>query len=194
MNISKNFLNKKELNIVNNEILKQDFPWYTNDAFANNSALTTKFPLLSHTLIKRCDDGQEPVPNSDYYSLFKEIVKRFCKKHKIKFNKFTRASLNLTFCNTKHPFISPHSDHFFKHNLLIIYLNNSSGNTLIFDRKYKKGNSCIDISAPESKKLKVIKKIKPEQGKVFVCDGSYFHSYEFCKHDETRIVGVFTFV
>ncbi len=70
MNISKNFLNKKELDIVNNQILKQDFPWYTNDAFANNSALTTKFPLLSHTLIKRCDEGEEPVPNSAYSPLF----------------------------------------------------------------------------------------------------------------------------
>tara|TARA_R100001509_G_C4760579_1_gene179588 strand:- start:55 stop:627 length:573 start_codon:yes stop_codon:yes gene_type:complete len=190
MNISKNFLNKEELSVINNEILKKDFPWYINE----NVLGPTGFPLLSHTLVKRYDDGQEPIPNSNYYFLFKNIIDRFCKIHDIKFKKFTRAAINLSFCNTKYPFVSPHVDHRFNHKLIIVYLNNSSGNTLIFNKKYKKGDTLIDINLPKIKKLKILHKIKPEQGKVMICDGSYFHTYEFCKHDELRVVGVFTFI
>tara|TARA_R110002020_G_scaffold224032_1_gene433435 strand:+ start:264 stop:836 length:573 start_codon:yes stop_codon:yes gene_type:complete len=190
MNLSKNYLNKEELSVINNEILKDSFNWYINE----NVLGPTKFPFLSHTLVKRCDDDQTPLPNSDHYYFFEKIIHRFCKENKTKFKKFTRASLNLSFCNTKYPFISPHVDHKFKHKLIMIYLNNSSGDTLIFNKKYKKGDTLIDINLPEVKKLKVIKKIKPDQGKIMMCDGSYFHTYEFCKHDELRIVGVFTFV
>ena len=190
MNISKNFLNKEELSVINNDILENNFPWYTEP----NVIGPTGFPFLSHTLIKRCDDDQKPIPNSDYYFFFKKIIDRFFKINNIKVKKITRACLNLNFCNTKYRFISPHVDHSFKHNVLMIYLKNSSGNTLIFDKKYKKGSTVIDINLPKIKKLKIIHNIKPEQGKIIMFNGSHFHTYEFCKYNEFRVVGVFTFI
>ena len=190
MNITENFLNKEELSIINNEILENNFPWYVEP----NVIGSTGFPFLSHNLINRCDNGEEPIPNSDYYSFFKKIIDRYCKTNNIKFKKLTRACLNLNFCNTKYDFISPHVDHIFKHNVLMIYLKDSSGNTLIFDKNYKNGNTVIDIDLPEIKKLEIAHKIKPEQGKTIMFDGSYFHTYEFCKHNESRVVGVFTFI
>tara|TARA_A100001391_G_scaffold168730_2_gene129339 strand:+ start:1535 stop:2107 length:573 start_codon:yes stop_codon:yes gene_type:complete len=190
MNISENFLTKEELQVVNKEILQNDFPWYPMD----NTLKDKSFPMMTHILIERCDLDEKPISNSNYSSFFETIVKRFCKKYKIKFNRFLRASLNLTMSNSKYSFISPHVDHRFKHNLIIIYLEDCSGDTIIFDRKYTEGDNIIDVESLKIKKLKILKKIKPKQGKVMICDGSYFHTYGFCKHDEIRRVGVFTFI
>ena len=190
MNISEIFLTKEELQVVNKEILQNDFPWYPMD----NTLKDKSFPMMTHILIERCDHDEKPISNSNYSSFFETIVKRFCKKYKIKFNRFLRASLNLTMSNSKYSFISPHVDHRFKHNLIIIYLEDCSGDTIIFDRKYTEGDNIIDVESLKIKKLKILKKIKPKQGKVMICDGSYFHTYGFCKHDEIRRVGVFTFI
>ena len=188
--LEKNFLTKEELQVVNKEILQNDFPWYPMD----NTLKDKSFPMMTHILIERCDHDEKPISNSNYSSFFETIVKRFCKKYKIKFNRFLRASLNLTMSNSKYSFISPHVDHRFKHNLIIIYLEDCSGDTIIFDRKYTEGDNIIDVESLKIKKLKILKKIKPKQGKVMICDGSYFHTYGFCKHDEIRRVGVFTFI
>ena len=122
MNISENFLTKEELQVVNKEILQNDFPWYPMD----NTLKDKSFPMMTHILIERCDHDEKPISNSNYSSFFETIVKRFCKKYKIKFNRFLRASLNLTMSNSKYSFISPHVDHRFKHNLIIIYLFNKT--------------------------------------------------------------------
>jgi len=190
MNISENFLTKEELQVVNKEILQNDFPWYPMD----NTLKDKSFPMMTHVLIERCDHDEKPISNSNYSYFFETIIKRFCKKYKIKFNRFTRASLNLTMSNSKYSFVSPHVDHKFKHNLIMIYLEDCSGDTIIFDKKYTEGDNIIDVESSTIKKLKILKKIKPKQGRVMVCDGSYFHTYEFCKHDEIRRVGVFTFI
>jgi hypothetical protein len=189
MNISKNFLTKDELYVVNEEILQNDFPWYPMD----NTLKGKAFPMMTHILMDRCDNNETPIPNSKYYYFFEKIIKRLCEKNKIKFTKCARASLNLSMANNKYPFISPHVDHRFKHTLVMIYLEDCSGDTIVFDEKYIKGDNIIDIESPKIKKLNTLKKIKPEQGKVMICDGSYFHTYGFCKHNEIRRVGVFTF-
>ena len=189
MNISKNFLNKEELSIIDNEILQNTFPWYHFDSYLGRRI----FPMVTHTLVKRCDNGEEPVPNAKYYYLFENIVKRFCKQHDVSFNRFTRAALNFSMSNSKYSFVCPHVDFTFKHKLLIIYLEDTSGDTIIFDKKYTKGKVVIDIESPRVKKLKVLKRIKPERGKVMMCDGLHFHSFGFCKHDQLRRIGVFTF-
>ena len=62
MIISKNFLNKEEFKIIDNEILQNTFPWYHFDSYLGRRI----FPMVTHTLVKRCDNGEEPMPNSKY--------------------------------------------------------------------------------------------------------------------------------
>ena len=169
---NKIFLNKKELGIINENVLGLNFPWYYSPA-----ATTDKFQFFFHTLIHRYDHiNAEPVEN-------------FCKKNKIKINKITRGVINLTSHHNEYQTGDPHVDHNFKHKSFIVYLNNAVGDTIIYDKKYNK-KSILNIN----KKLKIFKKIKPEIGKAVCFNGEYYHAASYPKGGKRRVVLVMTFI
>jgi hypothetical protein len=187
---TKNIYTTEELNTVNNGILGNDFPWYYQKL-----STTEKFPFFSHGLIQRYDHlKEEPKSNSDVLPFFTNIFKRFCEQHKIKFNKITRACMNLVVHRAdNYENTDPHVDHEFKHKVFMLYLNDAEGDTKIFNEVYKKsykGNCVKDVD----KKYTVLKRIRPEQGKAVCWDGKYYHAASFPKPGTRRIVVVFTFI
>ena len=181
---SKNFLKKEEISFINNSILDNNFPWYYQPA-----ATTDECPVYTHTIIHRYDiEKEKPNINSNIYPIFEEIVLRFCKKHKIKFNVFTRASVNSISFNKKEINV-PHVDHDFKHKVLMIYLNDTEGDTIVFNKKYDDKNNLI-----LSKKLPILRKINPEPYKIVCWDGDYYHAATYPKLKNRRVVFVSTFI
>jgi hypothetical protein len=182
---NKNFLNKEELDMVNNVILTNNFPWYFNPA-----ATTDKFPFFSHTIVDRYDPNKEELKiNSNMFEFFNNILTRFCVDNKIKVKKITRMSLNLTYPNCKYKSGDPHVDHDFNHKSIMIYLNKTNGDTIIYDKKFN-GENILDIN----KNLKIKKLIKPEVGKVVCWDGDYYHAATYPKLNNRRVVLVSTFI
>jgi hypothetical protein len=186
----KKFLTKKELKVVNEYILSNNFPW-----FFQKAATTEKFPFFSHGLYRRYDVfNEEPVENSEIVSFFKPMLMRFCKLKKIKINKIARGTLNLSYHHGTYASGDPHVDHEYNHKVFMIYLNNVEGETLIYDKVNKNEKKFIipieEIKTP----MKIIKKIKPEQGKAVCWDGNYFHAATFCPPGKRRVVLVFTFI
>ena len=86
--------------------------------------------------------------NSPYFYDIEKIVKRICKKEKIKLNKILRAAINLTF--PYKPLLgSIHQDHSFEYKQFIFYLTDGGGTNL-----YNKDNEFL--TKIESKKFKVL--------------------------------------
>lgn len=156
--IEKNFINKK---IINNS----SFPFYWNEHQGDND----NFPFLSHVMKSRDNE----LINSNIFYFFKGILDNFCKKNNIKYNKILRSCINLTFANEKQ-IGTIHKDHHIPHKQLIIYLNDSDGNTYLYD---------------DNKKL--VKEIVYEQYKI-VCFDNCFHSAGFPK-SKRRLIAVITF-
>ena len=147
---SKNLLNQKEIKFIKNNILETNFPWYYHQA-----ATTKECPVYTHTLIHRYNINKEkPVINSNVFSFFEKIVLRFCKKHSIKIKAFTRATLNSISFNKMKKGVA-HVDHDFKHKVIMVYLNNTDGETIIYNKKFDNKNTLIF-----SNKLKILKTIK----------------------------------
>jgi len=185
---NKNFLNKEEIETVNNVILSNSFPWYYN-----SSATTENFPFFSHVIIDRYDYKKEELKiNSNMFEFFNNIINRFCLKNKIRLNKITRMSLNLTYTNYKFKNGDPHVDHDFKHKSIILYLNNTDGNTIIFNKKFN--GTDIIYDSKTVKNLKIEKEIKPEIGKIICWDGDYYHTILYPKINKRRVVLVTTFI
>lgn len=181
----KNFLNKEELDVINQSVLSNNFPWYYVPV-----ATTDKFQCFSHVLIHRYDHVKEEfIENSSITSFFIKILKRFCKKHKIKINKITRGTINLTSHHNEYQSGDPHVDHQFKHKSFIIYLNDAVGDTIIYDKKYN-GKELLDIN----EKLKIFKKVTPEIGKAICWDGEHYHAASYPKEGKRRVVLVMTFI
>lgn len=103
-----------------------------------------------------------------------------------KINKLLRAIALFTlpdFSVSKDRYLIPHVDYFFDHKTLLYYVNDSEGDTIIFNEK-------LPVSADEEfntlekviqyaenyRKRTVLKTISPEQGKAILFDGLHYHS------------------
>ena len=162
----KNFLSTIEKYYINKEIINNlSFPFYWNEHQVNED----NFPFLSHVMKSRDNE----LINSNIFYFFKGILDNFCTKYNIKYNKILRACINLTFLN-KINIGTIHKDHEIPHKQLIIYLNDSDGNTYLYD---------------DNKQL--VKEILYEQYKI-VCFDNCFHSAEFPK-SKRRLICVITF-
>jgi hypothetical protein len=172
----KDFLKIDHINTINKTILGSNFPFY----FQNYSTIeSTNSSALCHTVLNRIEERKkDELYNSEFGEFFYDILKTFCEKNNIKFEKVLRISVNFTFNNgiEKCPI---HKDHNFPHKQLLLYINDpldKNSKTIILDDDEKT----------------VLKEIIPEKYKA-VCFDNKPHFHYFPKVGE-RIVVVFTFI
>ena len=79
----------------------------------------------------------------------------------------------------------PHVDADIEHLVILYYVNDSDGDTIIYDYKSKNEN---DI--PYFENIKEQKRIKPKQGRVVVFDGLYWHTAEQPRNDIRCIINI----
>ena len=144
-----------------------------------------KFPQFSHVMLQR---GQtEPI--SPWFFYFSNIVQEFLIKQKIKFGQPIRACLNLCYHIPGHEYFDPHIDYHDKHYVIILYLNESDGNTVIFKNeiKSKKSKSVIEYSDV----IGIKHEVSPEVGKIICFDGKHYHALRSPSPGKVRLACVF---
>lgn len=192
-----NFLTEEEMEVVDNNILSDEFPW-----FYQNAATTSNFPFLSHVVYAREtneNDDYLPLSNSPLASLVGPMVTRYCNTYLNRpLKQIYRSCLNLSNgWNLDYPFMEPHIDHTFDHYNLIVYLNDFNGpggETLLFDKylcdEMNKGHYNVD----EYNQLSVLERIQPEKNKAVCFSGKIFHSMANFQSNERRVILVTTFI
>jgi hypothetical protein len=172
----KNFLEKDQINFLENEILTNNFPWYHNSECVEGDNLSN----LQHIVKIRPEVKKENTPeyNSVYGEKFFNIFLRFCKKNNISFKKIFRIALNYTY-NNGAEFCPIHLDHHFPHKQLLIYLNDP------LDKKTK------TVILDDDEKT-ILKEVMPEKYKG-ICFENKFH-YMIYPKIGYRIIIVYTFI
>lgn len=171
-----NFLKKEDIDYINNNIVYNDnFPMFLQHKAVEGD----NNRYMCHTIVHRIEQRskEEPEFNSFLGPYFLELLKRFCKKHKIKFNKILRSAINLSFKDKENK-SKTHKDHTFKHKQMLIYLNqpeDKESKTVILDKMGKK----------------ILKEIKPEAYKV-ICFEDALHYMYFPKKG-IRMIAITTF-
>jgi hypothetical protein len=164
-------------------ILGDNFPWYYNE-----SSTSEKFPFLGHTVIRR-DDMAE---NSNVWKwLFPSFVS-FCKEHKLEYNRVLRCAINMNIGGADWPHTDPHVDYETPHKVLIAYLNDASGDTIIYRKKYEGGPHTLLLEATPELPAE-LDRVQPIKNTAVCFDGKNFHASEFPKHNQRRIVCVICF-
>ena len=175
-------LSKSTMIKVCKNFLYPSFPWYINhtcektlsDRYANKypefqNSVQLYHPFLSYTQIWRelaidyyyVDNLEQANKEKD---LINNLVEEFCDNIGENFNDIViyRAKLNLLLQNNQTTPNPPHIDLVdIKHRVLLYYVNDSDGDTIIYK----------DKSAE-----KVLDKISPKQGRILFFDGDYYHS------------------
>mgnify|MGYP003653053813 FL=1 len=194
MIIEENFLTSKELETVQENITNnQDFPWYRVQRSSSED-----YPFYCHTLIKREEfiEEHESEINSSWYNFFSPILDRFIEKHKIYKGDYQimRCAINDTLSFSDKG-CDIHVDYEEEHLVFMIYLTDSSGDTIFYTKQWKEGEKPYFTNKLKNSKrypkFKVKQKITPKKGKMICYNGVNYHSHDWKQPNERRVVCVF---
>ena len=175
-----NIISTKNNNVIEELLLSNNFPWYiTSPRDEKNNFLTTELNNDTKKWLKDknvVDKGQlchtffyregfsiknNLIKNSAYCEVVEDLLNNFEIKTKKKFN-ILRIKSNLIFESkhyTKKTYGIPHLDTNEHHYVLIYYVNDCEGDTLLFDNKKK-----------------IVAKISPKKGRILFFKGNILHA------------------
>lgn len=175
-----NVFSEDIINKIENTLTGFYFPWY----FYEETTHPESYFFKNSKNLKNCNDYCQfvhslyvPSDNnfgSEYFNLVLSLLNQFSLKHKIDFLKIERAKANLQTQyqdNNEKNFNIPHKDLDTEHYVFLYYVNDSDGDTIIFDDNNK-----------------IIDKIKPKRGRVLLFDGNLLHSSSHPILSKKRIV------
>jgi hypothetical protein len=157
---------------MNLSLIKKTLPNINNNDYFDDEQLEcwVKHPNSENSLA---------LGNSHFYLLPLQIG---CLRLGINFNfeNLFRAKLNIKFNTITTPSLKinpPHLDTTYEHPFFIgiYYINDSDGNTIIYDGKNKEN-------------LKLFKEIEPKKGRLILFDGQRYHSASHPNNSKKRIV------
>ena len=165
--------------------VEDPFPWYyisdiTDDEFANGDTFQGRFGF-THQYVTP-EDGIV----SDFHNLFSGLIKNSCKKLNMKeIDVLNGRSFLSTPTNIpKDDVDSPHVDMIVPHFVMLYYVCDSDGDTLIYNEKTK-----FAACYPDSEmKFTLKKKVSPKQGRVVLFNGRHWHAAEQPNHKLRCIV------
>ena len=168
--IEKDYQNKiKNILIGEGRYNDDDFPWYyIDDVTASGDYENQKRGAFVHDYV-----DYEYGIESDFHYLFLDLIKASCSKLKIKEVDALqgRSFLQLPTNIKREDVDSPHIDSQFQHFVMLYYVCDSDGDTIIYNEKM--------IS---EKGFTIQKKVTPKQGRVVLFNGSFYHTAQQPNH------------
>ena len=186
--IDKDYQNKiKSVLIGETRYNDEDFPWYyIDDITASGDYENQKRGAFGHDYV-HYEFGIE----SNFHYLFIDLIKKSCSKLKIKeVNTLQGRSFLQLPTNIKREDVdSPHTDMSHRHFVMLYYVCDSDGDTIIYNEKcknYKNFDNNYDVV--DRTKFTIQKKVSPKQGRVVLFNGALYHTAEQPNHNVRCIV------
>jgi hypothetical protein len=179
--IDDNFLSSEDLAELKDSILELPFSLNPSIGAANDGIYGIEGPDFLDRLVVVSEPDLEDV-NSPLLPLAHKLVDKFCDKHNFKVLDFFRTRVNLTPLSKDNRPLTPHVDlrNKYKHYILLIFLNDSDGDTIMYDLK-------VDGNIHKQEELKIMKRLSPKAGRAVLFDGDYFHAWEHPKDHDYRL-------
>ena len=141
-----------------------EFPWYyTKDVTKSDLPNSQNRPAFSHLYVKSY--GQVL---SEFHEIFLDLITVCC--HRLKMTEVNviqgNSFLQLPLSTEKVKVDTPHIDTDDKHFVMLYYVVDSDGDTIIYNEKV------------ESEEYTIKKTVTPKQGRVVLFDGGLFHTAE----------------
>ena len=173
----------KQQEEIKHTMLGVHFPWfYVGDVTAGNikSSTQSERPGFTHLF------SNNKMQNSDFFPMITQIAANSCKKIEFDFKDIvkSRSFLQLSLGLKDDSIDDAHIDYPERHLVVLYYVLDSDGDTIIYNRKYKNGDS-TGLS-PIS--LSIKERVVPKQGRVVVFDGAYFHTSQQPKNNTRCII------
>ena len=127
---------------------------------------------------------------SDFHDLFEDLIKASCSKINVEEVDVYqgRSFLQLASNIKKEDVDSPHVDMPHQHFVMLYYVCDSDGDTIIYDKKCETFEEFKNMIDSNTKTFNIQKKITPKQGRVVLFDGLLYHTAEQPNEDIRCIV------
>lgn len=176
-------------NHIENLMTESKFPWYLNKNLVSPDAefqeREDNHLGFNHFFY------EDNVACSPHFNLLYPLVLSITSGSPVKFNRLIRMRANLTMQN-KHSLLNhhlPHIDSYFPHWNAVYYVNDSDGDTVIFNETndtYTSGQYDIDMISNGNFTVK--QRITPKKGKIVIFKGRYYHASSFPRDSRYRCV------
>lgn len=166
-------ISKKYQDDLEKMFVSRDFPWYAVHEQYSNGEKTLGF---SHLAINDGPDNDKGSTASIYFSMLLPIIYTMGEILGKEIDKILRARVGLLVpSNTYKDALNenyvcteggddPHVDFFIPHYTGLYYINDSDGDTLIYNEKEQKS------------KFTLLDSVSPEKGKICIFDGEHYHA------------------
>lgn len=178
-----NFLPQTYADEIEQALGHNAFPWYYRPSINNGKP---KIPdprfKYAHGFVHNFFNDEEG-PMSSYYPIV-STLKYFAEQHGIPNNGYHRlkANLNVSIPNWEDGQCQePHTDMPSPHTVLIYYVNDSDGDTFIFDKKF-------DANDPNQYQFDILQRVSPKKNRALFFDGLYYHAGSYPIHNQHRIM------
>jgi len=178
---------------VESELASDRMSWSFNEEVARSaSAFESSFSGFNHMAYLLQDDGAEVSPMS---SLLLPILFVFCDKAKIPFSTLLRIRVGLFPRNgVEAPHHNPHVDFVQPHQTAVYYVNDSDGDTVVFNQTID--DVSLDDSAAHANagKFTIAGRVAPKKGTMMCFDGRHYHASMHPRAASKRIAITYNFV
>ena len=163
--------------------VEEEFPWYYTSDVTDNSH---EGPFQGRFGFGHNYVTSEEGVISNFHNLFLGLIKNSCKKLKIKKVDVLqgRSFLSTPTNIPREDIDTPHYDMDAPHFVMLYYVNDSDGDTLIYNEKTKFASCLPD----EGMKFTLKKQISPKQGRVVLFNGAHWHTAQQSNHNLRCIV------
>ena len=151
----------------------KDFPWYyTSDVTIAGEPESQNRPALFHSYVEHTDGELVGKKITVFHHLFLDMLKKVCKDMNIKNINVLQGRSFLQFpLNLKDKIAdTPHTDMDKEHLVVLYYVCDSDGDTLIFNQREQSEDGFTIYT--------IKKRVTPKQGRIVLFDGSLYHTAE----------------
>ena len=178
-------VNDYQNKIKNKLIGEERFPWYYIEDVSSGDSKNQKRGGFTHGYVN--EYGVE----SEYHYLFLELIKKSCSKINVKeVNAILGRSFLQLPSNIKRDDVdTPHTDIPVDHFVMLYYVCDSDGDTIIYNEKCNNLDEFDDnVNVVKEKVFSIQKKVTPKQGRVVLFNGKLYHTAEQPNHNIRCVV------
>lgn len=181
-------------NQIQAECQAEGMAWFFNEESGRRvSGLETLYSGFSH-LVYHVDGGAS-TSSPHMTALLLPLLFIFCDRAQLPYKTLLRIRVGLftkTLIDVPHH--NPHVDFYQPHRTAVYYVNDSDGDTFIFNETYDDVGKEQSVQYTKEGRFTVGARVSPKKGRMCGFDGKHYHASMHPAQSSTRIAIAFTFI
>ena len=175
------------------EATSDKMAWFFSAESARRVQVENSYGGFSHVAYRF--NNETAAASSPLTALLLPLLFSFCDKAGVPFKTLLRIRLGLFTQNAAGgPHHNPHVDFYLPHYNALYYVNDSDGDTFIFNETYDEVSLERSVEYTRDSRFTVARQISPKKGRMIGFDGKHYHASMHPKQSSHRIAIAFSFV